>query len=159
MRNYLTALGLLLSIGLSAQSHQIKKHSGETLDVNFIKFENNILHYSPDGSKQEVRISKHAVAYVHDNQNATKDYISNKVTITSKEDFDKVAIIDSDESLGLNDQKSIEIYQGVHKGGTTHFTNPAIVRRLKYKSAELGYPFIRIVSKKDGKYSAIAYNY
>ncbi|MEZ7514946.1 hypothetical protein [Flavobacterium frigidarium] len=159
MRNYITALGLLLGLGLSAQTHQIEKHNGESLDVNFIKYEDDILHYSSEGSDQEFQISKHAVAYLHDKNEASKEAVTNKITIDSKKDFGKVAVIDNEQAVGLNKQTDIEIYHGINKGGTSHFIKEDTIRRLKYKSAELGYPFITIIGKSNGKYSAVAYNY
>ena len=60
---YFTLSFLFANIAIS-QTHQITKHNGEELDVNFIKHENDLLHYSLNGSHEEIKITKHAVSHV-----------------------------------------------------------------------------------------------
>ena len=159
MRIITTVLGLMMSIGLFAQTHQIEKHNGQKLDVNFIKDENGVLHYSPAGSQQEFKISKHTVAFLYHKATARTEAISSKISINSKKDFDEVTVIQDYHTLGFDSKLAIEVYEGVNKGGTSFFMNEDSIRRLKYKSAELGYPFVTIVGKSNGKYKAVAYNY
>jgi hypothetical protein len=159
MRIIITVLGLMMSVGLFAQTHQIEKHNGQKLEVNFIKHENNLLHYSSVGSSEQHKISKYAVAYLHHKTTSKSEAISLKVEVNSKNDFKKVAVIDVDHAIGFDTKTNFEVYHGVNKGGTSFFIKEDSIRRIKYKSAQLGYPFVTIVDNSNGKYEAVAYNY
>ena len=46
MKHILKALTLLFTASLIAQSHEIIKHNGEKLEINYIKAEHNLIYYS-----------------------------------------------------------------------------------------------------------------
>ena len=62
MKNIIITLSFLFANLAIGQTHQITKHNGEQLDVNFIKQENDLIYYSLDGSRVEQKISKYAVS-------------------------------------------------------------------------------------------------
>jgi len=159
MRKITTLLGLLVSVTFFAQSHQIIKHNGQVLDVNFIKHENDLLHFSHVGNSQEHKVSMHTVAYLKHHSTSNSEMISPKVIVSSKNDFNKVKVIKEDEALGFDQKKSFVTFEGVIKGGTSFFDSADTIRKIKYQSAKLGYPFVVFVNKNDGNYQAVAYNY
>ncbi|GIZ08053.1 hypothetical protein [Flavobacterium sp. UMI-01] len=159
MRISTTVLGIFLSMAMHAQTHQIEKHNGQKIDVNFIKFQNNLLLYSPVGSTVEYKISKYAVAYLHDKKTSHSEMITPKVMLNSKKDFEKVTVIEPEHSIGLDSKKELVVYEGINKGGTNFFINEQSIRKIKYKVAEMGFPFVVIVDKNNGKFRVIAYNY
>ena len=159
MRNSTTLIVLFVSVSFFAQSHQIIKHNGQVLDVNFIKHEKNILYFSHVGNTQEHKVSKHTVAYLKDLGNSKSEVISSKVSITSKNDFNKVTVIKEEDAFGFDQKTSFKTFEGVNKRGTSFFDSEDTIRRIKYQSAKLGYPFVVFVNKNNGSYHAVAYNY
>jgi hypothetical protein len=159
MRKIFTVMGLFLSVTIFAQTHEIVKHNGQKMDVNFIKHDNNLLYYSHSGSSEEHKISKHAVAFLNDKKTAKSEFITSKITIDSKNDFGKVIILNSDHAIGFEKKTEFTGNHAVEKGGTSFFDNENSIRKVKYKSAELGGPFVTIVDKNNGKYEAVSYNY
>lgn len=159
MRTMTTLLGLLMSITFFAQSHQIIKHNGQVLDVNFIKHENDLLYFSYAGKTEEYKVSKHAVASLKNLVDSNTEMISAKVIVVSKDDFNKVKVIKEENVLGFDQKTSFKIFEGVNKGGTSFFNSEDTIRRIKYQSAKLGYPFVVFVNNNDGNYQVVAYNY
>ena len=62
MKNLFIAFTILFTTSLIAQTHQIIKHDGETIDINFIKTANNLVYYTLPQSAEEKTISQYAVA-------------------------------------------------------------------------------------------------
>ena len=151
-------MGLFLSFSIFAQTHEIVKHNGQKIDVNFIKHENNLLYYSSKGSFEELKISKYAVAFLNNKETDKSELITSKITINSKNDICNVIFLSSEHLIGLEKQTSFTVFHAVNKGGTSFFENENTNRKIKYKVADLGFPFV-FVNKKNGKYEAVAYNY
>ncbi|WP_238698855.1 hypothetical protein, partial [Flavobacterium circumlabens] len=91
---------LFTNIAIS-QTHQIIKHNGEQLDVNFIKLENDLVYYTFDGSAEEHKISKYAVSKVTSKQSNQTQKISDKVIVDSKSDYKFVTVLSQDKTIGL----------------------------------------------------------
>lgn len=149
---------LFLSISIFAQTHEIVKHNGQKMDVNFIKLENNLLYYSPNGSSEELKISKYAVAFLNTKATDKSELITPKITINSKNDISTIIFLSSEQLIGLEKQTSFIVNHSVNKGGTSFFENEIRNKKIKYKVAELGFPFV-FVNKKNGKYEVEVYNY
>jgi hypothetical protein len=60
---------ILFTSSLIAQTHQMIKHNGVTVDINLIKIENNLVYYTFPQSLEEQSISKYAVAKLMKSQN------------------------------------------------------------------------------------------
>lgn len=155
---YFTLSLLFANIAIS-QTHQISKHSGEQLDVNFIKNENGFVYYSLNGSSEEIKISKYAVSQITNKQTNQTQKISDKIIVDSKDDYKMVTVLDQENTIGL---KQVANFSGVStrtKGEPPIANQNQTAMRIKSKSASNGYPFVSIIQKADGKYEAIAYVY
>ena len=158
MKTIIFTLSFLFANIAISQTHQITKHNGEQLDVNFIKHENDLLHYALDGSFEEIKISKHAVAHITDKQTNQTQKITDRIVVDSKSDYKLVQVLPKEKTIGL---KQVANFKGIStktKGepplaNIAHTTN-----RVKTKSASKGYPFVSIV-EKDGRYEAVAFVY
>jgi hypothetical protein len=152
-------LSILFTNVAISQTHQITKHNGEELDVNFIKHENDLLHYSVSGSFEEHKISQHAVSHLTNKQTNQTQKISDKIIVDSKSDYKLVKVLPQEKTIGL---KQIANFSGVStktKGEPPIANQNHTAMRIKTQSASNGYPFVSIVDKGDGKYEAIAYVY
>ncbi|KUJ62520.1 hypothetical protein AR687_06715 [Flavobacteriaceae bacterium CRH] len=155
---YFTLSILFANIAIS-QTHQITKHNGEELDVNFIKHENDLIHYSFNGSFEEQKISKHAVSHLTNKQTKQTQKISDKIVVDSKSDYKLVKVLPQEKTIGLKQAANFSGVSTRTKGEPPIANQNQTAMRIKTKSASNGYPFVSIVEKEDGKYEAIAYVY
>lgn len=149
---------LFANISIS-QTHQISKHNGEELDANFIKFENDLVYYSFNGSSEEHKISKYAVSKITSKQSNQTQKVTDKVIVDSKSDYKLVTVLSQEKTIGL---KQVANFSGVStktKGEPPIANKNHTAMRIKTESASNGYPFVSIIEKGDGKYEAVAYMY
>ncbi|MDL2140912.1 MULTISPECIES: hypothetical protein [Flavobacterium] len=159
MKNIIITLSFLFANLAIGQTHQITKHNGEQLDVNFIKQENDLIYYSLDGSREEQKISKYAVSQLTNKETKETKKITDKVLVDSKSDYKLVTVLPQEKTAGL---KQVANFSGVStktKGESPLANQKQTAMRIKTKSASNGYPFVSIVEKADGKYEAVAYAY
>ena len=69
------------------------KHSGETLDVKVIKVGEQTISYKYPGEDAEQTIGKFAVATITYGSSGRKEDISEKITISGKDDWEKVEVL------------------------------------------------------------------
>jgi len=155
---YFTLAMLFANVAIS-QTHQITKHNGEQLDVNFIKNENGLIYYSLNGSSEEVKISKHAVSSITNKQTKTTQKVSDKIVVDSKDDFKMVTVLPQEKTIGLKQAASFTGVSTRTKGEPPIANQKQTAMRIKSKSASNGSPFVSIVDKGDGKYEATTYVY
>lgn len=159
MKNIIITLSFLFANIAIGQTHQITKHNGEQLDVNFIKQENDLIYYAFNGSSEEHKISKYAVSQLTNKQTKVSKKVSDKVVVDSKSDYKLVTILPQEKTVGL---KQVANFTGVStktKGESPIAKKNQTAMRVKSKLASSGYPFVSIVEKADGKYEAVAYVY
>lgn len=159
MKNLLTAIAVIVTAQLFAQTHEIVKHNGEKLEVNFIKTEGNLVYYSLPGSAEEQKISRYAVAEINEKTKNNSRIMSKKIDLIDKSDYKKVIVLKESETIGL--KKSIDLtgYLGKTKGETRWSMAEMGEKRLKQNAAKKGNQFIVITSNKTDNLKAIAYTY
>lgn len=159
MKNLLTAIAVVLSAQLFAQTHEIVKHNGEKLEVNFIKTEGNLVYYSLPASAEEQKISRYAVAKINEKTKNNSRIMSKKIDLIDKSDYNKVIVLKESETIGL--KKSIDLtgFLGKIKGETRWSMAEMGEKRLKQNAAKKGNQFIVITSNKTDNLKAIAYTY
>lgn len=155
---YFTLSLLFANIAIS-QTHQITKHNGEELDVNFIKNENGLVYYSLNGSSEEMKISKYAISKITNKQTNQTQKISDKIIVNSKNDYKMVTVLPQEKTIGLKEAANFTGVSTRTKGEPPIANKKQTAMRIKTQSASKGYPFVSIVEKADGKYEAIAYVY
>lgn len=155
---YFTLAVLFANVAIS-QTHQIAKHNGEQLDVNFIKNENGLIYYSLNGSSEEVKISKHAVSSITNKQTKQTQKISDKIVVDSKDDYKMVTVLPQEKTIGLKQAGSFTGVSTRTKGEPPIANQKQTAMRIKSNSASNGYPFVSIIEKADGKYEAVSYVY
>jgi hypothetical protein len=159
MKNVFFTLAILFANIAISQTHQITKHNGEQLDVNFIKNENGLVYYSLNGSSEEIKISKHAVSSITNKQTKQTQKISDKVIVDSKDDYKMVTVLPQEKTIGLKQAASFTGVSTRTKGEPPIANQKQTALRIKTKSAVGGYPFVSIVEKDNGRYEAVAYVY
>lgn len=138
-------LSVLFANMAISQTHQITKHNGEQLDVNFIKLENDLVYYTLDGSSEEHKISKYAVSKITNKQSNKTQKISDKVIVDSKSDYKFVTVLAQDKTIGLKQAANFSGVSTKTKGEPPMANQTHTALRIKTQSASKGYPFVSIV--------------
>ncbi|MFC0781189.1 hypothetical protein [Flavobacterium sp. HJSW_4] len=154
---YFTLALLFANVAIS-QTHQITKHNGEQLDVNFIKNENGFVYYALNGSSEEIKISKHAVSSITNKQTKQTQKVSDKIVVDSKDDYKMVTVLPQEKTIGLKQTGTFTGVSTKTKGEPPIANQNQTAMRIKTKSASNGSPFVSI-TEKDGKYEATTYVY
>lgn len=165
-----TVLGLIACLlfitGVNAQD-KMMKHSGQNLDVKIVKVGEFNITYKYPGEDAEQVISKLAVGKITYASGRTEE-ISEKVVVSGKDDWEKVQIIsDKAQVVGL---KAGEEVRGKTSGllsyNTAGSADKKASRKIKEAAAELGAPFVLMVSDKNDGFgvkqsikNGVAYNY
>ena len=159
MKKILVAIAVLLTAPLLAQTHEITKHNGEKLEVNFIKIKNNIIYYSVPESLVEKKISKYAVAQLNEKSKINSQIISEKIHATVKSDYNKVVVLRESETIGLKKGDTLNSFFGKIKGQSRLSLLEMGEKRLKENAALRGNQFIVILSNKTDNLKAVTYTY
>ena len=159
MKNLITAIALIVTAQLFAQTHEIIKHNGDKLEVNFIKTEGNLVYYSLPASAEEQKISLYAVAKINEKIKNNSWIMSKKIDLRDKSDYRKVIVLKASETIGLKKSNDLTGFLGKIKGETRWSMAEMGERRLKQNAAKKGNQFIVITSNKTDNLKAIAYTY
>ena len=102
------SLLVLLSIGQT--NDKLLKHSGESLTVKVIKVGENTINFKYPGEEAEQTLSKFAVATITYGGSGRKETITEKIIISSKEDWEKVEVLtDASQVIGLKKEKKLKV--------------------------------------------------
>lgn len=159
MKNLLTAITMIVTAQLFAQTHEIIKHNGEKMEVNFIKTEGNLVYYSLPQSAELKKISRYAVAQLIEKSKNNSQIISKKIDLIDKSDYNKVIVLKESETIGLQKSNDLKGFLGKIKGETRWSMAEMGEKRLKQNAAKKGNQFIVITSNKTDNLKAIGYTY
>lgn len=152
-------MAVLFTATIFAQTHEMIKHNGEKLEINFIKTENNLVYYSYPNSLEQHKISRYAVAKLIDKSKSNSKLVSEMINFTENPDPKKVIVLKEHEAIGLKKSEDLTSYLANAKGETRW--SPAELRenQLKQKAASKGKQFIVITSNGHDKLTATSYTY
>ena len=151
-------LMLLIALFVTAltfgQSDKLYKHTGEKIDAKIIKVGEWTISFSYPNETAEQTISKYAVAKI-EYASGRKEEITEKIVINDKDDWEKVIILeDAGASVGLKRQGEIKGKTGgMFSYRTSGNADKKAMERLKKEAAELGAPFVILMSEKDSRFT------
>lgn len=159
MKNIFILLTLFLSMIIQAQTHELIKHDGKKIDINFIKVANNQVFFNSQGNQEEKSMSKFAIAQIKEKSNSDVKMISNKIILSSKEDYNKVVLLEPNQAEGLKEIGFTSSFLGKTKGETNQDFKDKAAKRLKQHAAAKGYPFIVMISYDSKNLKAKMFSY
>ena len=159
MKNIIVAVFVLFTAQVFAQTHEIIKHNGDKLEVNYIKIENNLVYYALPNSMEEHKISRYAVAQLNEKAKNISTIVSEKILLVDNMDYKKVLILNESETIGLKKSENLKGYHSIGKGETRWSLAQIGEKQLKQNAAKKGYQFIVVTSNKKDNLKAIAYTY
>lgn len=154
MRKVFVILAVLMAVSITAQTHEILKHNGEKLWVNFIKKEINLIYFSNPNSSEEGKISTYAVQSLKEQSSGIIQVVSSKVN-TNKE----VIFLKNNEIDGLKKVAHISVFLGRPKGMSFNDLSVLKKTRLQEKAIQKGAIFIVITSETFDTTQADLYSY
>lgn len=156
MRKFSTLVALLFGATVAfGQSDKMYKHSGEKLDVKITKVGEFTINFTYPNEAAEQTIAKYAVAKIEYGASGRKEEITEKVVIGSKDDWEKVVILeDVAATVGLKRQGEIRGKTGgMFSYRTSGNADRKAMERLKKEAAEMGAPFVLLTSEKDSRFT------
>ncbi len=168
-RIMLSVFACLLTIFTFAQTNdKMLKHSGETVEVKIIKVAETTISYKYPGEDAEQTIGKFAVATITYGTSGRKEIVSEKLNVSSKDDWEKVEILtDASQVIGLKKGEEVKgKTAGLISYNTAGSADKKATKRIKEAAAEMGAPFILMTSDKSDGFGVkqsvkkgIAYSY
>ena len=154
MRKVFVILALFMAVSITAQTHEILKHNGEKVLINYIKTDTNLIYFSNPNSSEEGRISTYAVQSLKEQSSGIFQVISSKVDIDNGFVFLK-----NNEIAGLRKVASISVFLGRPKGMSFNDLSFLKKRRLQEKATQKEALFVVITSETFDTIQADLYSY
>ena len=151
MRKIFLALSLFFSVAVSAQTDKIYMHNGQVVEGTVVRIAEFTVVYKDANEDAEQTISKYAVSKVVYGKSGREEKVSDKIIVVSKDDWENVVVLeDKSEVAGLT---KVDEVKGHTSGWISYRTGSGKDKkseeRLKQAAAELGCPFVLIISEKD----------
>ncbi|WGK94958.1 MULTISPECIES: hypothetical protein [Flavobacterium] len=155
----ITIITILFFLPLFSQTHEIVKHNGERIGVNYNKLQQDVISFYFPNSLEENKISKYAVNSVIDTKTGVSQIVSSKIDIKDKKDFRDVVFLKESQVMGLTKGETITVFLGRIKGLSEHDLTAMKKRRLQEKAAQKSSPFVVILSESYDEIKAVLYRY
>lgn len=152
-------LTVFLTVSISAQTHELLKHNGEKIQINYNKTERNLVYFSIPNSLEENSVSQYAVQLLTDKTTGKSQIISSKIDIKDQNAFREVVFLKEFEIIGLKKGEAISVFLGRTKGYSHYDLVSMKKRRLQEKAAKKGSPFVVITSESYDETKAVLYYY
>ena len=146
MKKLLSTLFLAFAVVAAFASDKIFFHGGKVVDGDVIRVEEFIVVYKYTGENAEQTVGKKAVDKIQYSSGRVEQ-ISEKMVVTSKEDWEKVEILlDKSEIVGLKKigevkGKNFAAYSGARADKKAN-------KKLLEAAAEMGAPFVYMTADK-----------
>ena len=154
MRKVFVILAVLMAVSITAQTHEILKHNGEKVLINYIKTDTNLIYFSNPNSSEEVKISTYVVQSLTEKSTGKIQVVSSKME-TNKE----VIFLKNNEIDGLQKIAHISVFLGRPKGMSFNDLSVLKKKRLQEKAIQKGAVFIVITSETFDTTQADLYSY
>ena len=150
MKKLLFVLALLASGSIYAQNDKIFKHSGEVIEGKVSKIDEYTIVFKYEGEDAEQTVSKYAVERIIFGKSQRIQNITDKITIKSEDDWDKVILLEEKSYIaGLQKIDEIKGKTGLINFHTGNTGDRKAEQKLKMAAAALGCAFILLTADKN----------
>lgn len=154
MRKVFVILAVLMAVSITAQTHEILKHNGERVLINYIKTDTNLIYFSNPNSSEEGKISTYAVQSLTEKSTGKIQDVSSKLEVNKE-----VIFLKNNEIDGLQKVAHISVFLGRPKGMSFNDLSVLKKKRLQEKAIQKGAVFIVITSETFDTTQADLYSY
>lgn len=149
MKKLFSILFLMVLSIASAQVDKIYKHNGDVVDGKVLRVEEYTIVFRYDGEDAENTVSKYAVEKVVYGKTGRVEEVTEKITISGKDDWEKVVILEEKSYIaGLKKGEDLRGKTGLINYHTGNTGDKKAEKKLKMDAAEKGYPFILMTDDK-----------
>lgn len=150
MKKIVLILALIFgAIQVNAQVDVITKHSGEVVNGKVVRVEEYVVVFKYDGEDAENSIGKYAIEKVVYGKSGRVEEMTEKITINSEEDWEKVIILEEKSYIaGLKKAGEVRGKTGLINFQTGNTGDKKAQKKLKMDAAKLGCPFVLMTSDK-----------
>lgn len=143
MKKLLFLALILCGLTVNAQSDQIFKHSGETVNGKVVRVEEYTVVFKYDGEDAENTISKYAIEKVIYGKSGRTEQMTEKIVVNGEADWEKVIILEEKSYIaGLKKGDEIRGKTGLVNFQTGNTGDKKAEKKLKIEAAKMGCPFI-----------------
>lgn len=140
---------VLFGLTVNAQTDQIFKHSGETVNGKVIRVEEYTVVFKYDGEDAENTISKYAVEKVVYGKSGRTEQMTEKIVVNGEADWEKVIILEEKSYIaGLKKGDEVRGKTGLINYHTGNTGDKKAEMKLKKAAAAAGMPFILMTADK-----------
>jgi hypothetical protein len=154
MRKVFVILAVLMAVSITAQTHEMVKHNGEKVLINYIKTDHNLICFSFPNASEEVKISSYAVQTLKEQSTGSIQVISSKM-----DNLKDVVFLKKNEVIGLKKVAHISVFLGRPKGIAFNDLIALKKKRLREKANQKGAAFVVITSETFDTIQADLYSY
>ncbi|MGC4040017.1 MAG: hypothetical protein QM710_04315 [Flavobacterium sp.] len=150
MKKAILLFAMLLSFGIAnAQTDQIVKHSGETVEGKVIRLDEYTITFKYDGEDAENTIGKYAVEKIVYGKTKRVEQVTDKIVINGEDDWEKVVILeDKGYIAGLKKVGEVRGKTGLINFQTGNTGDKKAQKKLKMDAAKQGCPFVLLTADK-----------
>lgn len=165
---FMATLFAIVSFSQTATNDKMIKHNGEKIDVKIIKVGETTITYKYPGEDAEQTIGKFAVATITYGGSGRKEDITQKITVSGEDDWEKVQILtDKSQVIGLKQGAEVTgKTSGLLSYNTAGSADKKATKKIKEAAAKQGAPFVLMTSDKADGYgvkqsikNGVAYTY
>lgn len=154
MRKVFVILAVLMAVSITAQTHEILKHNGEKVLINYIKTDTTLIYFSNPNSSEEGKISTYAVQSLTEKSTGKIQDVSSKLEANKE-----VIFLKNNEIDGLQKVAHISVFLGRPKGMSFNDLSVLKKKRLQEKAIQKEAVFIVITSETFDTTQADLYSY
>lgn len=149
MKKLLFLALIFCGLTVNAQSDQIFKHSGETVNGKVVRVEEYTVVFKYDGEDAENTISKYAVEKVIYGKSGRTEEMTEKIVVNGEADWEKVIIFEEKSYIaGLKKGEEVRGKTGLINYHTGNTGDKKAEMKLKKAAAAAGMPFILMTADK-----------
>lgn len=144
------SLFMLLAAGAFAQADTIYLHNGDVVMGKVHRIAEKTVQFSYENEDAQQSYGKYAVDRIVFGKSGRVQYISDKVRVFNRGDWERVIVIDNtDEVAGLSRRGEVKGKTAFINYRTGEGSDKTALKKLKMDAAELGCAFVYITVDKD----------
>lgn len=141
---------LLLATGAFAQADTIFLHNGEVVTGKVTRIAEKTVQFSYENEDAQQSYGKYAVDRIAFGKSGRVQYISDKIRVYNRGDWERVIVIDNtDEVAGLTRKGEVKGKTAFINYRTGEGSDKTALKKLKMDAAEIGCAFVYITTDKD----------
>lgn len=149
MKQFLLFALLVTFSTINAQTDQIIKHNGETVDGKVVRVEEYTVTFVYEGEDAEYTIGKYAIEKIKHGKSGRIEEVTDKIDVSGKDGWENVVILEDKSYIaGLKKGDEVRGKTGLINFQTGNTGDKKAEKKLKKAASDMGCAFILLTSDK-----------